>query len=578
MVGVTASATPGETTTATVDIGGVKADFKVTTRAAAPTEDSTPDAFDFPDRSDLTPDEIYTSPAIKVSGINIPVTASAEGGLLSVNDGPHQPTATVKTGDSIKVVTQTPSTFAATKTVTVKIGTVSDTFTLTTLPADTTPDPFSFTDQKDVKRGSTVTSDEVTVTGINAPAPIAVTGGTLLINGQTSTQMTVKAGDKVVVQVTASSSPSTSVSATVTIGGKSAIFTVTTKAAPPADTTPDPFSFKEQKDVVPGSTVTSNEVTVTGINAPAPISVTGGTLLINGQTSTQTTVRAGDKVAVKLTSAATLSTPVSATVTIGGQSATFTVTTMPRVSEVADLNPYGPPWLMDLAIDHQSNLYITSPYSDKLLKVTPAGQVSTFADPSSGYSLYGSDIVYVEGNLYVAAESHGILKITPAGELSVLADQDQGLNFPNFMTNDAQGNLYVVDGSAVKKVTLDGTVSTFYQGQDFLFGLAVGADGSLYLADPNAKELIKIAPGGTRNVLADSAAGLSSPVQLALDAEGNLYVTTNDSSIQKVTPAGVVSTVATKADGLSAPHGLKLDGSGNLYVVNGNGKVLRIRL
>ena len=44
----------------------------------------------------------------------------------------------------------------------------------------------------------------------------------------------------------------------------------------PTDTTPDAFSFADQTDVALSTVVTSNEITVSGINASTPISVTGG--------------------------------------------------------------------------------------------------------------------------------------------------------------------------------------------------------------------------------------------------------------------------------------------------------------
>ncbi len=50
----------------------------------------------------------------------------------------------------------------------------------------------------------------------------------------------------------------------------------------PADTVPDAFVFVDQSVVPLASTITSAPVTITGIDSPAPVSVTNGVYSING--------------------------------------------------------------------------------------------------------------------------------------------------------------------------------------------------------------------------------------------------------------------------------------------------------
>ncbi len=50
-----------------------------------------------------------------------------------------------------------------------------------------------------------------------------------------------------------------------------------------SDTTPDPFTFTDQTDVALSTLVTSNSITVTGINAPVPISIIGGEYSMAGR-------------------------------------------------------------------------------------------------------------------------------------------------------------------------------------------------------------------------------------------------------------------------------------------------------
>jgi uncharacterized delta-60 repeat protein len=114
------------------------------------------------------------------------------------------------------------------------------------------------------------------------------------------------------------------------LGTSSATITIQSEDIPP-DTTPDGFSFTDQTGLPPNAEVQSNEITVAGINAPAPISVVGGEYSINGGafTATAGTVANGERVRVRVTASGSYSTTVSATLTIGGVSDTFSVTTKP---------------------------------------------------------------------------------------------------------------------------------------------------------------------------------------------------------------------------------------------------------
>ena len=98
---------------------------------------------------------------------------------------------------------------------------------------DTTPDPFSFTDQTGVALNTAITSNAITVSGIDAAANISVSGGQYSIDSGafTSAAGMVNNGQNVRVRVTSSSSGSTTTAATLTIGGVSDSFDVTTAAS-----------------------------------------------------------------------------------------------------------------------------------------------------------------------------------------------------------------------------------------------------------------------------------------------------------------------------------------------------------
>jgi hypothetical protein len=96
------------------------------------------------------------------------------------------------------------------------------------------------------------------------------------------------------------------------------------------DQTPDPFTFTDRTGVAFGTMVESNVISVSGIDYPTTISITGGEYSINGGTYTSAngTVTNGQTVRVRQPAAASYSTKTDAILTIGKVFDTFSVTTI----------------------------------------------------------------------------------------------------------------------------------------------------------------------------------------------------------------------------------------------------------
>lgn len=211
-------------------------------------------------------------------------------------------------------------------------------------PSDSTPNSFTLTPVTNVALSTVIASNTVTLSGTDAPATISVLNGEYQINGGSwvTTNGTISPGQTFAVRRTSSSANSTALSTTLTIGGVSSVFTVTTAAAAASDTTPDSFSFTPATNVALSTVSTSNAITVGGINAASSISVTGGEYSISGGawTSASGTVTSGQSVAVRRTSSASNSTAATVTLTIGGISATYTVTTLEAVQSDTTPNAF----------------------------------------------------------------------------------------------------------------------------------------------------------------------------------------------------------------------------------------------
>jgi hypothetical protein len=199
--------------------------------------------------------------------------------------------------------------------------------------SDTTPNQFTFTDQTGAALSTAITSNTITVTGINAKATVSITGGSFSVNGGAYRTSSTTLSNRATVRIKQMSSKanSTVTNAVLTIGGVSDTFSVITLAASGStDTTPNAFSFTDQTNLALKTTVTSNTITIGGINAATAISISGGSYSINGGAfvTTAGTVTNGNTVAVKVTTAGTNGTTTNSTLTVGGVVDTFSVTTV----------------------------------------------------------------------------------------------------------------------------------------------------------------------------------------------------------------------------------------------------------
>lgn len=243
------------------------------------------------------------------------------------------------------------------------------------------------------------------------------------------------------------------------------------------------------------------------------------------------------------------------------------------------------------------------------------GRRTRFADPF-GVALDQA------GNLYVAdgGENNSIRKIGVDGVSTTLAGEVEGyaeglgkaasFNTPSGLAIDGAGNLYVADtgNNAIRKINPDGKVSTLAGDglagdKDGLgaaarfngpVGVAVDADGAVYVTDTYNDRIRRIAPngdvttiaGGGRAGKADGPAAqalFDAPTGLAVAANGDLYIAdTGNHAIRKLDKAGVVTTVAEAQEDdrsslLRSPVALAVTADGYLYLgSNSHGRLAQI--
>jgi hypothetical protein len=136
---------------------------------------------------------------------------------------------------------------------------------------------------------------------------------------------------------TTPSTLSTSISLTATGLSGSKDLVVNLKCTAP-DTVPNGFSFTPVNNAELAMDITSNEVTITGIDSPTPISAdAGAVVLVNNNIAS--VINNNDKLSIRLKSSGAFATSVASNVNVGGVVASFVVTTKAEPKLSLSLNP-----------------------------------------------------------------------------------------------------------------------------------------------------------------------------------------------------------------------------------------------
>ncbi|MDP3876580.1 MAG: multiheme c-type cytochrome [Methylobacter sp.] len=301
---------------------------------------------------------------------------------------------------------------------------------------DTTPDAFSFTDQTGVALNTSITSNAITLSGINSGSSISISGGQYSRNNGsfTSSKGTAYNGDSIRVRHTSSTSYNATINTVLTIGGIKDTFSSTTLANVPSDTTPDAFSFTAQTDVALNSPITSNTITVSGIDAASPISISGGLYSINNGsfTSSAGTVVNGNTVKIQLQSSNANSTTTTATLSIGGVSGAFSVTTL---AAVADTTPDA------FGFAAQTNVESATTITSNAITVSGINAPAAISISGGLYSLNGATFVATAGQVN-NGDSARVQQIS-SPEYSVTSTATLnigGINGPFSVTTKANSN------------------------------------------------------------------------------------------------------------------------------------------
>jgi uncharacterized protein (TIGR03437 family) len=282
-----------------------------------------------------------------------------------------------------------------------------------------------------------------------------------------------------------------------------------------------------------------------------------------------------------------------------------------------------------MAVDAAGSLYIADAQNHLVREITqpltPNAKITTIAGTCvPGYSGDGSQArnaqlnfpldvaIDGQGNVLIADSGNSRVRIVNAqGIIATIAGSDPGsgdngpanaarLFSPSGIVLDAAGNAYIsdTDNGRIRRVGIDGTISTIASGLNGPNGLALDSAGALYVAETNAHVIRRIANGavtvvagtpgqsgnkGDEGMAAD--AQLETPNAVAFDRAGNLYIAdSGNNRIRTVGRDGRIHNFAGDAqqglpgndgDGVSAiaahlhyPRALAVDVNGNVYIAD----------
>jgi len=300
---------------------------------------------------------------------------------------------------------------------------------------------------------------------------------------------------------------------------------------------------------------------------------------------------------------------------IGDGSGVIRKVTNGVISSVAGAQGY----FAGIAVDTIGNLYLLDGLTPRVLKVSNGVATTIAGNGTYGFSgdggpatasQFGGDpddggpsgiAVDSTGNVYIADTYNSRIRKVSNGVITTVAGGSSAtqLTGPNFIAVDSAGALYVSDpsnsaglpGDRIRKVAY-GLVTTlagngyfsysgdngpaanaqFYQPE----GVAVDSAGRMYIADTQNNCVRMIANGiittvaGTvsRGFSGDNgpatSAQLATPVAVAVDPAGNLYIADiNNLRIRKVS-GGVITTVAGTVG--YTPCSVAADSAGNVYI------------
>ena len=376
---------------------------------------------------------------------------------------------------------------------------------------------------------------------------------------------------------------------------------------------PDPFSFTAQTGSLQSTLSEATPLTVTGITDSVGVSITGGEYALSSNngvtwsswTSTTGTVGINNQIKVRQTSSASYVTMTTATLTMGGVSGAFNVTTLlppPPTTTVTGISPasgpsaggtvvtitgagftgatavtFGAVPASDYSVDSDTRITVTSPASTpgtREITVTTAGGTSAFsagdrftaiAPPAMVTSFGPVNYAYIPNSLDNTVSVIDTLLNVVVSTINVWGYPAGVVVNPAgtraYVTNANDNTLSVID-------TADNSVAVSIPVGAYPLGITLNHEGTLLFVANQDENSISVIDTGSNNVVT-TIPGVVDPRSIAANpADSRIYVT--NGSANTVTVIDTVSrTVVNTITVGTVPQGIAVNPTGTrVYVAN----------
>ena len=254
---------------------------------------------------------------------------------------------------------------------------------------------------------------------------------------------------------------------------------------------------------------------------------------------------------------------------------------------------------MGIAVDAAGDIFIADSGNNVVREVNPSGTITTIAgnfNLGPGYSGDGltATSAQLDDPTGLAIEGHYLFIADTGNNVIRRVDLSTGV-ITTVAGNYLLGSGYSGDGHAATAAQLNSPN-----------GVAVDAEGDLFIADTGNNIVREVDPSGTITTIAGNftlgsgdsgdgrnatAAQLYAPASVAVDAAGNIFISdAGNNVIRMVNPLGTISTFvgshslgpgysgdsgpATAAQ-LYDPTGIAVDNAGNLFIADSANDVIR---
>jgi cysteine-rich repeat protein len=275
-----------------------------------------------------------------------------------------------------------------------------------------------------------------------------------------------------------------------------------------------------------------------------------------------------------------------------------------------------------VAVDASGRIWIADQYNNRIRRIELDATIATVAgaqglpgdgEPATAVSLSSPSGVAVDslGRVLIADSFHNsVRRVDVDGTITTLAGGGAAgysgdgspattalLSFPTGVAVDSAGRVAIADNgnNAVRRIELDGTITTVVGGLSSPGGVAIDGTGAVLATDTGHHKILRIDSAGTVTTIAgtgtpgfagDGFAATSADIQLprgvAVDGLGRIVIAdTGNNRIRRVATDGTISTIG--GDGssttLNHPIGVATDSSQRVVIGDSqNHRILRIEL